>query len=294
MITGGDMIFHKCNHFGGIRQRFTRKRRRMRVHNKVSDACTLSLSDHSPLPDPLPTACSNANAHDGSYRRFLVHEKRLEYRPTPGGAPRGHRRISQVSASPPLSIRLVLRPRSDQRFRPLRKVDVAPASHHSKNSNDKLYFGAQWHGFWTSCLTLRREDYSSPRNTRFRRLVRPYRAGASCKGLKEKRVGCKSIRCPLTNFLAQSVSNICGDLSNVFFGVLPIFSMEVIACVKKFHGSLRLLLVGIPQSHPVGLRSARAICPFPYSSHQPVSGGRANASLRFSPVVNNHRVPLSR
>ena len=41
---------------------------------------------------------------------------------------RGNHRLSQVSASPPLSIRLVLRPRSDQRFRPIRNADVVPAN----------------------------------------------------------------------------------------------------------------------------------------------------------------------
>jgi len=62
--------------------------------------------------------------------------------PVCSGTSQGNRRISQVSVSPLLSIRLVLRPRSDQRFRPLRNADVVPALHHYENSNGNLFRGS--------------------------------------------------------------------------------------------------------------------------------------------------------
>ena len=53
-----------------------------------------------------------------------------------GGDLRGNRRLSQVSASPRLSIRRVLRPRLDRRFRPLRSVDVVPV--HTKTETPAI------------------------------------------------------------------------------------------------------------------------------------------------------------
>jgi hypothetical protein len=57
-----------------------------------------------------------------------------------------------------------------------------------------------------SLCTLRSNDYSFPRNTRFRWWVRPYRVGSTHKVLYEGFVMPKSIFCPVTNFLAQTGS----------------------------------------------------------------------------------------
>ena len=71
-----------------------------------------------------------------------------------------------------------------------------------KAVNGYLYFGAQWHGFWTSCvrfavmITHPHATLGSGGWSDLTGQARPARD--SKRGLR-----CKSIRCPLTNFLAQ-------------------------------------------------------------------------------------------
>jgi len=81
---------------------------------------------------------------------------------------------------------LFQRPRSDPFSRPLRKINVAPGF---VTAEAPTLIQISWlnsKAFGLPVYASQKMIAQSPRNTRFRRLVRPYRAGSSRKALYER------------------------------------------------------------------------------------------------------------
>ena len=120
---------------------------------------------------------------DLSYRRLLAHKRRLELNPTPLGLPWKSQdlpsfRETSIVRLPCSPTPVGLLPQTIARramlfpLTPRRKLQQCLFRGSIARLSDLL-------------CTLRSEDYSSPRNTRFRWMVNPFRAGSSCKVLDE-------------------------------------------------------------------------------------------------------------
>jgi hypothetical protein len=96
---------------------------------------------------------------------------------------------------------------ADQRTRPVRHADTAPA-HPNTKARTKGYFGAQSHGLGTDCLRFARWVAPVGRKTRFRLLAKLYRVGLATHRVPAKGFcDVQYINFPLSRaFLAQWMS----------------------------------------------------------------------------------------
>ena len=115
------------------------------------------------------------------YRRLgVVHPVLLS------GTSHGNNGTSLVPASPQCSYALFQRPRMERPPRPLQASGVAPDQHKHKGSKQVIVFRGSIARHLSSLSTLHVGGCPTPCKTRFRRLVKPYRAGSSRKKLDER------------------------------------------------------------------------------------------------------------